>query len=566
MLDIYLPLPTPAEMQAWDKAAIDEFGLPGLMLMENAAREALRLLEELALAETDVRALIFAGSGNNGGDGFALARHLHDLGRKVLLCHFTPLSGLKGAARKHAQMAKAAGVETRLMPKNGTGLEKQLPSEWKNRGKGRLLVVDALNGTGLRGPLRQETLAAVRYINRLAEEERAFVLAIDVPSGLNALTGNPEPEAVRANATLCLEAGKPGLFFPQAAPFTGRVYVRRIGLPAAVRHKLPPSFRALAPKPGSWQGPQSGAHKGQQGRVLIIGGSAGFSGAPRLAALGALRSGCALVTAACPEGLATEIRYGLPELMALPLPTAGGPAESKKWSSAHIDRLCSAVKDFGLASGSALVIGPGFGRGGEARAEIIEALLRVPERPPVVLDADGLFPFGHRAGTERLPLTLLTSQDILTPHPGEMGNLLGCDAASVQADRPGALRALCAACPAAVVLKGPGTLIGQKAEGSAAPNQAAEPMRPVTVAPFRVGQLAVGGSGDVLSGICATLLARRSHVFFASQEASTLDLAGLAVHIHGRCGELLERDFPAGGNTASDIAETIPRVLRELCS
>ncbi len=651
MLPIYAPLPTPAEMQLWDNCAINEFGLPEVMLMENAAREALRALEELGLVSPDVaspegpeyragneqlHALVFAGSGNNGGDGFALARHLHDRGLQVLVCHFTPLGKLKGAARKHAQMARDCGVPMHLLPKSNRPPEDFLPPRFRpapstnpgdlgslgelgnppgryrpdnqieRNGRG-LLVIDALNGTGLRGPLRQEALARVRCLNRYAADRRNFLLALDIPSGLNGLTGQPEPEAVRANATVCFEAGKPGLFMPSAMPFTGKIFVRPIGLPAAVRQKHPASFRLLCPpmrecatpeglfpnnpgtlrktgRPGIWPAPDVLAHKGRQGQVLVIGGSVGLAGAAHFAALGALRSGSALASVACPEGLAPEIRMGRPEIMILPLrpecadvagraERASGPEGSggasgpnapgnwREWQPFHKARLLAAVEALGRRNSSALVIGPGLGRESAALPELLSAVLALPGRPPAVLDADGLFYFTPLAGEKRLPFSLLTAEDIITPHPGEAASLLGTDPAQVQSGRLNALHTLCNLTEAVVVLKGPGTLVGQKAHDSGAN---VRKMRPITISPFCVGQLAVGGSGDVLAGVCATLLTRRKNNFFAQNPVSALDLASLAVHIHGRCGELIQAAFPYGGNSAADLAEKLPEALTEL--
>jgi len=257
----------------------------------------------------------------------------------------------------------------------------------------------------------------------------------------------------------------------------------------------------------------------------VLGGSEGLTGAAHLAALAALRSGCGLVSVAAPGGLCAEIKAAVPEIMSFPL----GPGRSWKDAigSGGMDAMLSLA-----AKASILVAGPGMGRSPEA-GELLSALLRLPVRPPLVLDADALM----LVAKGMVPLDHLHAGDILTPHPGEAGSFLGVSARRVQEDRFAAMRDLCALRPVLWILKGSGSLIGQQGY-------------PVLVAPHHVPCLAVGGSGDVLAGCVGSLLAQGCTALLAAS-------FGVLMHIHA--GKLLAGAFPGRGNSASEIAHMLPR-------
>ncbi len=511
---LFSPLPTPAEMAAWDRESIQRYRIPEFALMENASREAFHV--SLSLTGPGAKVLVYMGRGNNGGDGAALARHLHDAGRGVLVLHAHPLEALSGVAAEHAALAMRVGVP--FLPALA-----EMPEEWRETAQSPGLVVDALLGTGFSGELRELERDLVRRINAL--RERARVFSLDVPSGLDALTGRPRPEAVKAHHTVTFEAAKVGLCLPEAAPYTGELHVRPIGIPHAVQKALPASFRLLAP--AELPPPSPFMHKGDAGRVLVIGGSPEFAGAPQLAALGALRAGAGLVTVACPAELAGAVRETWPEIMVLPLGAASA------WSEAMIEPLLETLKN--LSPKSAVVLGPGLGRSLVATA-LVEAVLGLQARPSLVLDADGLFPL---TPDSCLP-GLLREDDCITPHPGEAAHMLGLATEAVQADRPAAMRALAERCAATVLLKGAGTLIGQK-------------NAPITLAPFAAPALAVGGSGDVLSGVIAALLARRN----INDTESALHAVCLGAYFHGKAGEILARRYPQRGALAREIADAV---------
>ncbi len=539
---MFVPVPTPEEMSRWDAAAASS-GISEETLMESAARAAMDCLREEAgkrrLSPAGASVLLLAGGGNNGGDAFCMARHLLDAGAApVLVCAKEP-DAYCGAARHWLRVAMSLGVPV-------------VPADDWVKGDTRApaapdIVVDALLGTGFHGELREREKSFVEKLNALSAP---FVLAVDVPSGLSARSGRPSPTAVRAHVTVTFQAAKPGLLLPEAQKFTGDLIVRPIGMPRAVQEADPPSFRTWlctrrldrgapytvehgfsprleetfnTPAVPEGRGP---AHKGAAGRVLVAGGCPSYTGAPCLSAWAALRSGAGLVMLAAPEPVLNAARISMP---ALTLHALSGKAPDNAWCAEDAQTLAATLPTFG-----ALVFGPGLGRSSGA-ADMTEALLQLPHRPPMVIDADALFALAQRPKL----LSLLRPCDVLTPHPGEAATLLGVGVRDVQADRFGALRSLAALAPAVWVLKGEGTLIS-------APNE------PSVISPWQVPQLAVAGSGDVLAGVIGALLAR-GH---AAPLAATL-----GVWLHALAGLRLAGEVPLRGNGPHDIANILPRVL-----
>ena len=502
-------------MARWDEAAVKR-GLPEIVLMENASREALHVLEEHVGVLRGKRVLLFMGSGKNGGDAACLARHLQDMGAQALVLYARPLGFYKGVTARHVRLARLCGVP--FMPVFAP--KKRRPATWRQPD----IVIDGLLGTGFVGQLQDHMRSLVDTINALGEH--SFVFALDLPSGLDALSGLPRPVAVRADATVCFEAAKPGLVLPEAAAYTGRLYIRHIGIPADITKTHPPSYRLLDASCTRLVPPvEPGAHKGNFGHVVVLGGTECLTGAAHLAALAALRTGCGLVSVAAPGGLCAEIKAATPEIMSFPL------GQGRTWKDAVASGALDDVASL-AAKASVVVAGPGMGRSPEA-GEVLSALLRLPHRPPLVVDADAL----ALVAKGLVPLASLNAGDIFTPHPGEAGGFLGINARSVQEDRFAAMRALCALHPALWILKGSGSLIGQK--GS-----------PVLIAPHHAPCLAVGGSGDVLAGCIGSLRAQGC-------PASLAAAFGVLAHVHA--GKLLEEAFPDRGNTASEIAHMLPR-------
>jgi NAD(P)H-hydrate epimerase len=507
---MFAPLPLPKQMAEWDRAAMQDVGIKPEVLMENASREAFSVLAEL-MNPAGARVLCIAGGGNNGGDAFAMARHLHEAGAEVVVLHTKAKREYKGEAGYNVRLAAKVGVEMRF----GGSLDVIRDRHFD-------AVVDGLLGTGLAGPVREDALALIREIN--ATFSRAFILAVDIPSGLNGETGRPSPDAVRADATVTFEAAKLGLVQPEAAPYVGDLHVRAIGIPRRAKELHPASHHMLMPEILRTLPPLSGdMHKGVAGHILVVGGASGLTGAPQLAALAALRAGAGLATVACPAGLLGEVKAGLPDVMALSL------GEGRGWRPEMASELAGHLERF-----DAVIVGPGIGRAEQTTAFVREALAQ--SRPPAIIDADALW---HMANDPAIA-DHVGPGDIITPHPGEAARLLDISIAEVQAERFVAVRRLVRETGAVAVLKGACTLVCDGGEH-------------VMVSPWMEPNLAVAGSGDVLSGLLGRLV---------PQMETRLTAACAGVYIHGLAGSLLANEFPARGNLASEIADILPRAMQ----
>lgn len=530
------PLPLPQEMAAWDAQAF-ALGLPGSMLMENAARAALGVLRAHAPRLEGKRVWLFMGSGNNGGDAAALARHLYDARALPVVAHVKPLSAFRGAAAEHVRMARAVGVPfvnlaSALRRKDAARPDALLSHLCRCLAPDEAtrcpdICIDGLLGTGFHGSLRTDLQHLVAALNLL--HDRSLILALDIPSGLDGTNGRPCPIAIQAHATATFAAAKPGLVLPCARNWTGQLHVCDIGMPRSIRENGPCSLRLLpAAAVARFAAPISQGYKNSYGHVAVIGGAGGLSGAAHLAALAALRSGAGLVTGLTPAPSAAAVKGGRAEIMTLALPSADAGAP---WREAWTDEAAAFLRRC-----QALVIGPGMGRGDDA-LQTIEVILEEKKRPPAVLDADALILLARKPAL----LQRLTSRDILTPHPGEAAALLGCTTDEIQTQRRQALTRLTGISPAAVVLKGAGSL-------------AAQGDSPQLLCPVDIPQLSVGGSGDVLAGCAGALLARAER-----SEASALAVLGAALRLHAAAGQACATAFPCRGNGAAELAEALPR-------
>jgi NAD(P)H-hydrate epimerase len=497
-----------AEMRAIDRAAIQDLGVLSLLLMARAGNAVAQAAT--TLGGPTARFAVLTGGGNNGGDGWVTARLLTEAGREVHLVALVAPDELEGDARTVAAQAVDAGVRWALFHPDAPFLV----------GPGDV-VVDALLGTGLGRPAEGRFAEAIERMAR-ARAAGARVLSVDVPSGLSADTGRPLGPCVQADLTVTFAFQKRGLVLQPGATLAGRVEVADIGIPAAAAAAVPVGcelleeggLRALLPP----RDPE--AHKGSAGRLLVVAGSPGKTGAAHLALLGALRGGAGLVTlAARPEVLAAALA-GRPEAMSVALPGAGplGPSDL-------------AALEEAARGADALVVGPGIPRGPETGALLRSLLAGV--RLPAVLDADALNALGPQPD-----LQALLAPVVLTPHPGEMARLCGCTVDEVQADRVGLAAGRARAWGAVVLLKGARTVV-------AAPDQA-----PAVVATGNAG-LATGGTGDVLAGLCGALLAGG----LAAPAA-----AAVAAWVHGAAGDLAAERYGQRGLVASDLGDAIGQV------
>jgi ADP-dependent NAD(P)H-hydrate dehydratase / NAD(P)H-hydrate epimerase len=475
------------QVRALDQRAIESLGIPGYTLMKRAGEGALRYLR--ARWPRALRIVIVCGGGNNGGDGYVLARFAQAAGLEVSVIAAAPVAGLRGDARQaHADFAASGG--------SAQPLSDSLLREGE-------VIVDAVFGTGLTQPVRAAAAEAIRAINAAGRP----VFALDIPSGLDSDSGMPLGEAVRADSTVTFVGLKTGLFLGEGPERTGRLFFDDLEIPVPDIPQFSPRLQritetcvvqALPHRPRQ-------AHKGDFGRVLIIGGGIGMPGAARLCGEACLRVGAGLVTVAtAPENL-MAIVVARPELICLPLTSP--------------DVLAPA-----LARADVIAIGPGLGRSAWAQ-ELVRLTLECDK--PLVVDADALNLIAAAGKRQR-------ENWILTPHPGEAGRLLDVETVEVQADRLAALASLVRDYGGTIVLKGAGTLVGQQGKAPGLCERGNPGM-------------ASAGMGDVLTGVIAGVLAQCEDPWLATRAA---------VMAHALAGDTAARPGERG-LLASDVAREL---------
>jgi NAD(P)H-hydrate epimerase len=501
-----------AEMRELDRIAIQELGIPGMVLMERAARAVAEAALELATPQGRIE--LVCGGGNNGGDGYLAARLLQAGGRVVRAIALVPREKLTGDARRAREQAEHESVAIEDRPET---IELQA-------GPGDV-VIDAIFGTGLARPPEGRFAQAIAAI-AVARRRGARVVAVDLPSGLSADTGRPLGPCVSADRTVTFAFSKRGLAVHPGLELAGAVTLAEIGIPPEAAQRVPYTCNLLTESEARALVPARAAeaHKGDAGRLLVVAGSPGKTGAAHLSLSGALRGGAGLVTlAARPETLPSALA-GRPEAMSQALPGAG------PLGLADLDALVAAAQGV-----DALVIGPGIPRGPET-GRLLRALLE-QAKVPAVLDADALNALAEEpGGVGGLPVPV-----ILTPHPGEMARLTGSDLGAVQEDRIGLALAKAEAWGATLVLKGARTVV-------------AHPGAPAAVIPTGNPGMATGGTGDVLAGLIGALLAGGLDPFAAARAGAW---------VHGRAGDLAAQRLGQRGLLAGDLADAIGAVWAE---
>jgi len=510
-------LVTAEEMRLADEAAINEFGIPGIVLMENAGQAVVRQAEKLLGDLDGKKAAIFCGGGNNGGDGLVVARHLFNRGCDVRLYFLTDPEIFRGDALTNYNILSNMSVAGFQLTE-GSRLNVARMALWSAD-----VAIDAIFGTGLREDVRDITLQVINMLN----ESDTPVISCDIPSGLSSTTGQPLGGAVKADVTVAFGFCKLGLVLPAARPYVGKLVVEDISLPAQVEESLK-TRRELIDEGfvTRWlaaREPES--YKGDFGHVGVVAGSPAMPGAAILAARGALKMGAGRVTAALPAACRTSFTAQLPESMLLNTPDneAGG-----------ID--ISACDKIAAFPATAWLIGPGMGREEKTLEMIRELLPKISV--PAVLDADALFAV---CGYLRL-LKKAQAPLVITPHPGEMAKLLGVSVTDVQSNRVAVAEGFARQTNVVVVLKGAGTVIATP-EGRVFINNTGNP------------GMATGGTGDVLSGMVAALLALGMVPAVA---------AACAVWLHGRAGDIAVERNGVAGLLAGDIVEAVPAALKSI--
>jgi NAD(P)H-hydrate epimerase len=503
---------TADEMRAIDRATIEEYGVPGPVLMDAAGRGAADVLCGLR-APRGLRVAIVCGSGNNGGDGYVVARHLHNRGAdaRVYLC--APRAKIGGDAALYLRVIEKMGIPCVDASGGAAALDGFV--------READVIVDALLGTGLTAEVRGVYREVIEAVNALG----ALVLSVDIPSGLDAERGVPLGACVRADHTVTFAHPKTGLVGDPGFTRVGRLHVVDIGVPRGLGERLgarlwlleEDEVRALVPpRP-------AGGHKGTFGHLLVVGGSAGKTGAALLAGLGALRSGVGLATVASTAAGQRGLDSKTLEVMTATLCDGEEPDETTWDRFQEIRRGSTAV-----------ALGPGIPRGAAMAAFVRRLVESCPL--PLVVDADGL---NHLAG-DPTPLARALRPVVITPHPGEMARLCGSSVAAVQSDRIGVARAFAAAHRAIVCLKGARTVVALP-DGRAWLN------------PTGNAGMATGGTGDVLCGLIGALLARG---------LEPADAARLAVYVHGLAGDRAAAQRGQTGLIAGDLLDALPEVWR----
>jgi NAD(P)H-hydrate epimerase len=512
------------EMRSADRRTIEQIGLPGAVLMENAGAAVAAAIQERFPAAR--RVLILCGKGNNGGDGYVVARRLLDRKPTVLL--FAARSEIAGHAALHLGALEQSG---------GSVTEVRDAQAWaahRHRLLEADLVVDALLGTGLSNA-PQGLLADVIGELAVAHAERGVpVVAVDIPSGLPSDGGDVPWATAAATLTVTFAAPKWGHVVAPACNRVGELRVADIGIPRRVLEETGTQLWLLEDEDAACAFPprEPAAHKGAFGHVLIVAGGLGKTGAAVLAGTAALRAGAGLVTVATPEPALPIVAAGRPELMTEPLPVdADGGL-----SAAAIERVLA------LAQGKdAVALGPGLGQAESTRRFVFEVVRQAAF--PLVVDADGLnclAPGGARSGlSAALPRRAPT---VLTPHPGEMARLVGLTTEDVQRRRVEVARRLAHDARACVALKGQRTVVAS-AEGRTAIN------------PTGNAGMATGGTGDVLTGMIGALLARGLDPWLATSAA---------VYLHGRAGDLAVARVGLTSLAALDLIDALPDALATL--
>ena len=505
---------TAAQMREADRRTTADIGIPSIVLMENAGRQVVGAMETEFDDLDQSRVAVICGRGNNGGDGFVVARTLHQRGIDVQVFLLGQITRVKGDAKTNLTLLEHIGVPIVEIPNNEI---------WNLYGPKIVtydLLVDAVCGTGLEKPLSGISQTAVCAINEI----NSPVVAVDVPTGLSADTHELIGETIRADVTVTLGAPKLPLVLPPGDRYVGDLIVVDIGIPLEVIENVKgPHLELLTRKELQLIIPPrpSDAHKGNFGRVLLVAGSTGKTGAAHLAGLGALRSGTGLVTIATPHSCVSTVATAAPEYMTLPLP------ESQAGQVHH-----DAVRQLLDFSCDVIAIGPGLGTGVGATT-LVHSLLD-QATVPLLLDADAL----NVVSPEPTRLSGTPERAvIITPHPGEMARLVGTTTEKLQADRVQAARSLATKQKLYVVLKGERTLI-------------ATPDGSVFVNPTGNPGMATGGTGDVLTGATAAWVAQLGDAAAATK---------VAVYLHGLAGDLAAKEHGEVAMIATDLVDQLGR-------
>lgn len=512
-------LVTAGEMQEIDRQTIESSGIPGRVLMENAGRGAAAMLCHQFSDLKDRRIGIAAGKGNNGGDGFVIARCLAQQGLSVTVYLLAKREKVRGDAAANLSVLPELNVPIVEIP------DEEAFSRHEIALRHQTLWVDAILGTGLESDVKGLYRTFIAFLNDSGKP----IFAVDIPSGLNSDTGQPCGTCVRADATATFAFAKSGHHLYPGVAFTGNLQVIDIGIPSHIVARVDPKQHLLSNDMiRSHLIPRApDAHKGDTGHLLVIAGSTGKTGAAAMTAMAAMRSGTGLVSLAIPRSLNAILESQVLEAMTCPLPeTTDGQLDPSAFKP---------IMDL-LSEKKCLAIGPGLGMSAETHRLVRQIIRQCP--CPMVIDADGL----NSLVGETALLKDLSAPAILTPHPGEMARLTGKTTTEIQNDRMGCARRAAEKYQVHVVLKGARTIV-------------AHPDGSIYVNPTGNSGMASGGMGDVLTGLIAGLISQGY-----GPEAAT----HVGVYLHGMAADILADTLGPIGFLAGDVINRIPEAIKDV--
>lgn len=506
------------EMRKIDRLAAEEYGLPELLLMESAGHRVAQAMEHLLGSVSGKTICVLAGSGNNGGDAFAAARYLSNMGAKIKIFLTCEPAHLKTASSRMKKSSDKMGLEVHGLEEDRDWNRLHLALKFADG------ILDGILGTGFNGELKKKVLRLIEEVNEAGKK----VLSIDIPSGVEADTGRISTVAVMADMTLTLGIPKVGHLLSPGADMTGQLIVDDIGIPQKLLQSDDIQQNLLDDKLARTLLPLRGkaVHKGDCGRILVVAGSLGMTGAAALAATSALRAGAGVVTLAVPASLQPILAGQLLEVMVQPVEeSTPGMMSGEK----ALNRLLE------LAQGhDAVLIGPGLGRAMETQEFTRMFVARVNK--PLIMDADAIFAFNSQPDE----LSKLPQIPVLTPHLGEMAALLGVSVPELRESLVPIVREAAAEYRCVLVVKSECTLV-------------AYPDGMIFFTSVGNPGMATAGSGDVLAGTIAGLMKQT--------ESGLAPLAG--VYLHGRAGDIAYAE-KGEALLASDIRENLSAALREL--
>ena len=508
---------TAAEMRKIDHDTIEGIGIPGIVLMETAGSEIVKKIEHHY--STAKRIGIFVGKGNNGGDGLVIARQLAHIGHDVSIFLVSPTDSFVGEARTNLDIARNLGMKIQENLTDDSTLIRSLRCD---------LLVDAIFGTGLRGNVREPISDIINAINDLPIP----ILSVDLPSGLDADTGHPLGTCIHADRTVTIGLPKRGLLLHPGAELAGELEIVDIGFPQQVIDTQNIKVNWTTEKDAAeWLPPRSSAsHKGSYGRVLVVAGSTGMTGAAALTSEASLRVGAGLVTLAIPKSLNPILEVKLSEVMTLPLP------ETDERSLA--ESAATLILEYAEKTKSVVAIGPGLSQHSETVA-LVHQLINDNHKSGIglrmVVDADGLNALSQ--ATELI--SLLGEEAVLTPHLGEMARLTNTSIPSLAADKISTTEEYAQKHGVTLVLKG-------------APTITSDPNGNIWINSTGNPGMATAGMGDVLTGIIAGLMAQN----IPSESAATL-----GVYLHGLAGDIAAEAVGMHGLIAGDVLRSVPQAI-----